>query len=90
MYRIIGGPVLTLAGVGGPAVVEPSQTGLAAGTIGVVHTLQTLSAASMAAPHHADVDVSVTLAGSAGLRRHAVTPSSAAIKPLLTDVTVIT
>lgn len=75
--------VLTFAGVGGAAVVEASHAGLAAPPLRVVHTLQTGAAAALAASRHADVDVTVTLTGSAA-------SCGVAIETLLTDVTART
>lgn len=80
--------VLTFAGVGDSAAVETSHTGLAAPSARVVQTLQTFAAAAVAAPGHADVDVSVTLAGRA--ESQPVAPRSFSEETFLTDVTART
>lgn len=81
--------VLTFAGVGGSAVVEPSLTVLTVPTLRVVQTLQTLAAAAIAASRHSDVDVAVTFAGLTGLRQSVATWRFT-VETLLTDVTART
>lgn len=83
------GPVLTFAGVGGPAVVEPPEAGLTVLTRGVVQTLQTPAGPAVAALRHAEVDVAVTAAGSAGPLR-AREPCWVSLEALQTHVTVRT
>lgn len=75
--------VLTFAGVAGSAVVETSHTVLTAPALRVVQTLQTFAAGAVAASRHADVDVTVTLAGPAASGR-------VRVETFLTDVTAAT
>lgn len=90
----IGGvrTVLTFAGGGGGgsgSAVETRHAGLAARPRRVVQTLQTFAAAAIAASLHADVDVSVTPAGAAGLLVDVATRRRA-VETLPTDVTART
>lgn len=66
-------------------MVEAGHAVLAAASPRVVQTPQTFAAAAVAASRHADVDVSVTLAGPAGLLLH-VTARGGAVKTLHTGV----
>ena len=70
-------------------MVETSHAGLTAPSGRVVHTLQAFAAFTVAASRHADIDVTVTRAGSAGLLK-ACRTSGVAVKALLTDVTART
>lgn len=80
---------VTFAGVCGSAVVETSHTALTVSSPRVIHTLQTFTTVAITASRHEDVDVAVTLAGSAG-PLHAGLSCRVTIETLLTDVTART